>query len=67
VDDGKLRYVVKVAGRDDLTDGRQPTKDSDMLFVGILSSGAFDFSQCIFPLALAGGGYTLYLVDISAD
>jgi hypothetical protein len=61
VGEGKARYVVKLAGRDDLIDGRHVMRDEDILFVGILSSGVLDFSQCIFPFALAGGGYTLYL------
>lgn len=67
MDEGRPRYVVRVAGRDDLMDGRQAMRDGDMLFVGILSSGVFDFSQCIFAFALIGGGYTLYLVTKSAD
>jgi len=66
VDEGKARYVVKVAGRDDLVHGRHAMREEDILFVAILSSGALDFSQCIFPFALAGGGYTLYLVVKSA-
>lgn len=66
MDDGKPRYVVNVAGREDLIEGRQVMRDGDIWFVGILNSGAFDFSQCIFPFALTGGGgYTLYLVAIS--
>ncbi len=67
MDEGEPRYVVNVAGRDDLIDGREAMRGGDILSVGILSSGAFDFSQCIFPFALAGGGYTLYLVAKSAD
>jgi hypothetical protein len=56
VDEGKARYVVKLAGRDNLVDGRHAMRDEDMLVVAILSTGALDFSQCIFPFALAGGG-----------
>jgi hypothetical protein len=67
VDEGRPRYVVKVAGSEDLIDGRQATTGGDMLSVGTLSRGAFDFSQCIFPFVLAGGGYTLYRVASSAD
>jgi hypothetical protein len=67
VDAGKPRKVVKVAGRDDLIDGRQLIKDGEILAVGIRSSGVFDFSQCTFPVPRVGGGYTLYLVAKSAS
>jgi hypothetical protein len=56
VDEGNAKYVVKLAGRDDLVDGRNATRAGDILFKGILSSEALAFSQCIFPFALAGGG-----------
>lgn len=64
VEEGRPRYVGKVAGSDDLTDGRQATRDGDIWFVAILSSGALDFSQCILNSGLVGGGggYILYLV-----
>jgi hypothetical protein len=66
LDDGRPRYVVKVAGRKDRNEGSDETSAGDMLFVGILRSGALDLSQCILALPRVGGGYTLYLLARSA-